>query len=228
MAAAAPTPIPAPAPAAGSTAAAPTAAAGAPAPSSTGGKASSGQDGDSGRAPTPGQQNSTASGVVLNPPAPTPAAAAVAAAVPSRPAPPPLAPWQAQAARTALAVPLQQTTLALHSATLGSVQIHADLRDSLLGATITVDRPELHAALAGQLPVLERTLANRQLQVGSLQLQQQATGGQSGQQGGSAADRRPQSAVPVAPVPSAPPAAARPPLSDSAPHTGSGRLNLRA
>jgi flagellar hook-length control protein FliK len=145
--------------------------------------------------------------------------------VASRPAPPQLAPWQAQAARTALAVPLQQTTLALHSDTLGSVQIHANLRDSLLGATITVDRPELHTALAGQLPVLEHTLASRQLQVGSLQLQQQATGGQSGQPGGSAYDRQPR---PAAYVPPAPPAAATAPLHDDAPRTGPGRLNLRA
>jgi flagellar hook-length control protein FliK len=197
----------------------------APGPSSPGGKNGSGNNGGSDRPPTSGQQNSAAAAWAPNPPAGPPAAAAPAASAPLRPAPPSLAPWQAQAAHTALAAPLQQTTLALHSDTLGSVQIHADLRDSLLGATITVDRPELHTALAGQLPALERTLANRQLQVGSLQLQQQATGGQSGQQGGSAADRRPQ---PSAYVPPAPPAVAQPQLSDNAPRTGSGRLNLRA
>lgn len=131
-------------------------------------------------------------------PASTPLANSAPAA-PAHPAPAAgMASWQAASASNALqAAPGREMKVSLQSDTLGSVQLHASLHDNVLGATIAVDRPEIHNFLATQMPALERTLEARQLQVGSLQLQQQAAGNANTGSGSNAG-------TPYQPAPSAP------------------------
>jgi len=137
--------------------------------------------------------------------------------------------WQAASVVNALsAAPGQQVQLAVHSDGLGTVQLHATMRDNVLGATLSVDRPEAHTLLSAGLPGLERDLSARQVQVGTLQLQQQAAGN-AGSGGGSqtpAEAQAPPSLLRRFDPPAAPATAVLPDLLP--PLTGGSLLNLRA
>lgn len=121
-----------------------------------------------------------------------PASSAAAPAAPAANAPTSaavMAGWQQASAQAALSAPANhQVTLNVHTDALGTVQLHATMQNNVLGATLAVDRPEVHHWLSAQLPALEQTLAARQVQVGSLQLQAQTAGGG----GGSASRQSPQ------------------------------------
>ncbi len=155
---------------------------------------------------------------------------ATAARAPATPVPVLTSGWQAASAQAALSAQgNHQVTLNVHTDTLGTVQLHASLQSNVLGATLAVDRPDVHQWLSTQLPLLEQTLAAKQIQVGNLQLQAQTSGGGSG---GAASHNssQPQTATPrfFAPRAGAPPApeSKTPELAPAL--LPGARLNLRA
>ncbi|HWG36355.1 MAG TPA: hypothetical protein VN690_01420, partial [Terriglobales bacterium] len=104
----------------------------------------------------------------------------------------------------------------------------AAMHDNVLGATLSVDRPETHTLLSAALPGLERDLNARQVQVGALQLQQQAAGNTGGG-GGSQTPADAQPAPSLLPNFDRPAALAASKLPDLLPPaTGGNLLNLRA
>ncbi|MGH9418201.1 MAG: flagellar hook-length control protein FliK [Terriglobales bacterium] len=131
--------------------------------------------------------------------------------------------WQATTALQA-ATPNGRLDVALHSDALGTVQVNAALHNNVLGATLVVDRPDVHHWLAGQLPALERTLTARQLTVTNLQLQQQTAGNSGG--GASQTPQQPPARPGFASANSTlSPSAPLPAVAESA--AAAGRLNLR-
>ncbi|MGH9488409.1 MAG: flagellar hook-length control protein FliK [Terriglobales bacterium] len=115
--------------------------------------------------------------------------------------------------------------VAVQTEALGTVQLHATMQNNLFGATLTVDRSDTQHFLSAQLPALVQTLSAKQVQVSSLQLQQQAGGGQN------EAFQNPQQQPQARPSP-LPPAVAAPAAAASAPEllplSRGAHLNLRA
>jgi len=166
---------------------------------------------------------------------PPPAAAiGVASTPPANPATPAananasgLAAWQASSAAQS-ATPRGEVTLAMQTESLGRVQVRASLHDNLVGATLAVDRPEVHSFLAAQMPALERSLAAKQIAMGSLNLQQGGAGGngQAMPQFNPPPQARSNAPRPAAsdPAPAPTPSAVAVPLASS---VGGTLLNLR-
>ncbi|MGH9412368.1 MAG: flagellar hook-length control protein FliK [Terriglobales bacterium] len=132
-------------------------------------------------------------------PAPAPNAASAPStatvASPAAPAPPPSlqAGWQTASAHAALgAQSNREINLAVSTDQLGTVQLRASMQNNVLGATLAAASQDAHRYLTAQLPVLEQTLAARQVQVGNLQLVQPHTGGQGGNAGSSQGQAQPQ------------------------------------
>jgi len=142
------------------------------------------------------------------------------------------APWQSATTRAALSTALQQHPIhvAMHSDALGTVQVEAALHHNGVGALLSADRSDTHTWLGQQLPALERTLAAKQVQVGSLQMQQQGAGagGSQPQSGNGRPDSGP--ALPALPRPTAAAAAPSPLAAEAGapPSVLRGRLNIRA
>ncbi|HET9783680.1 MAG TPA: flagellar hook-length control protein FliK [Terriglobales bacterium] len=158
-------------------------------------------------------------------PAPAPATPAAPTAGATLPA------WQNANAHAALSAAANGTmNVALHSDTLGTVQIHAAMQNNQFGATLTADRADAQHWIAAQLPALTRQLADRQIQVNSLQMQSQSSGsgGQSSSTPGQ--QQAPTSAfLPALPRSGSDAAAAPVPAAPHAtPVSGGIRLNLRA
>jgi flagellar hook-length control protein FliK len=65
-----------------------------------------------------------------------------------------------------------EMNVALRAEGLGAVQLHARVTGDQVGAAITVERHEAHAALAGDLPALHQALSDRQLRLETLSLAQ--------------------------------------------------------
>ena len=63
-----------------------------------------------------------------------------------------------------------EMNVALRAEGLGAVQLHARVTGDQVGAAITVERHEAHAALAGDLPALHQALSDRQLRLETLSL----------------------------------------------------------
>lgn len=140
-----------------------------------------------------------------------------------------MAAWQSTSAAQS-AAPRGELTLAMQTDALGTVQVRASLHNNLVGATVAVDRPEVHTFLATQMPALERSLAAKQIQMGSLNLQQNGAGNSGGQampQSGAQPQPRNYS-VRSQPAPAAAPAAPIPLADVPASATGGSLLNLRA
>jgi hypothetical protein len=65
-----------------------------------------------------------------------------------------------------------EMNVALRTEGLGAVQVRAHVTGDQVGAAITVERHDAHAALANDLPALHQALSERQLRVENLSLQQ--------------------------------------------------------
>lgn len=64
-----------------------------------------------------------------------------------------------------------EMNIALQAEALGAVQVHAHVSGDQVGASITVDRHDVHALLASDLPSLHQALGDRQLRFDSISLQ---------------------------------------------------------
>jgi flagellar hook-length control protein FliK len=139
--------------------------------------------------------------------------------------------WQSAHAHAALnAAANGALNVALHSDTLGTVQIHAAMQNNQFGATLTADHTDAQRWIAAQLPALTRQLADRQIQVHTLQMQSQSSGAGS-QSSSQSTPGQPQSQAPAPFLPALPraagtAAATAAPLADTL--SGGSRLNLRA
>jgi flagellar hook-length control protein FliK len=65
-----------------------------------------------------------------------------------------------------------EMNVALRTEGLGAVQVRAHVTGDQVGAAITVERHDAHAALANDLPALHQALSERQLRVENVSLQQ--------------------------------------------------------
>ena len=114
---------------------------------------------------------------------------------------------------------------------LGKVEVHATLRDSGVGATLSVERPDIQRMFAAELPNLNRALDRHQIELQSVSLMNSMSDGAGsqgrGQQPAPQRQIRPQDNEPV-------PASQSDRLSSSAAAGAAaslreaGRLNLRA
>lgn len=109
-----------------------------------------------------------------------------------------LAAWQdvnSQIGRIVNAAALYQVAagvemrLQVRSDVLGPVEIRAALNGDKLGAAIGVQNAEAHTALANQLPALQQSLANHNVQVEHLSVFNGATGGNMGSGSGESNER---------------------------------------
>jgi hypothetical protein len=64
--------------------------------------------------------------------------------------------------------------IAMQADKLGAVELHARVTGEQVGAAITVEKKEAHAALAVELPTLQQALAEKSLRVGNVVLMQGA------------------------------------------------------
>ena len=76
----------------------------------------------------------------------------------------------ASSERLAGTLAASQMNVALRTEEMGAVQVHARVTGDLVGAAITVERHDAHAALASDLPALHQALNERQLRVQNLAL----------------------------------------------------------
>jgi flagellar hook-length control protein FliK len=65
-----------------------------------------------------------------------------------------------------------EMNVALRAEGMGAVQVHARVTGDQVGAAITVERHEAHAALASELPALHQALNERQLRLESVSVSQ--------------------------------------------------------
>jgi hypothetical protein len=73
-----------------------------------------------------------------------------------------------------------EMNVALRTEGLGAVQVRAHVTGDQVGAAITVERHDAHAALANDLPALHQALSERQLRVENVSLQQGSAHGGPG------------------------------------------------
>jgi flagellar hook-length control protein FliK len=69
--------------------------------------------------------------------------------------------------------------LAMNTELLGSVDVHAVVRQSTVSATIGVQRPDVQTLLASDLPALQHALSERSLHVEQISVLGGSTGGQT-------------------------------------------------
>jgi flagellar hook-length control protein FliK len=101
-----------------------------------------------------------------------------------------------------------ELSVALRAEGLGAVQLHTRVSGDAVGAAITVERREAHAALSGDLPALHQALSQRQLRLDNISLSQGSPpsgagigqGEGSGRQQHGAASRQSADAGPAAPL----------------------------
>jgi flagellar hook-length control protein FliK len=67
-----------------------------------------------------------------------------------------------------------EMNIALQAEALGAVQVHTHVSGDQVAASITVDRHDVHALLASDLPALHQALGDRQLRLDSISLQHSA------------------------------------------------------
>jgi flagellar hook-length control protein FliK len=73
-----------------------------------------------------------------------------------------------------------EMNIALQADALGAVQVRARVTGDQVGATITVERHDTHAALSGDLPALHQALNERHLRLETFSLQQGLSADASG------------------------------------------------
>jgi flagellar hook-length control protein FliK len=83
-----------------------------------------------------------------------------------------------------------QVRIAMQSDQLGQVELHATVRGQQVGAAITVEKKEAHAAMAAEMPSLQQALEDRQLRVGEVVLMQGAMHSTTGDAGNAAAEQQ--------------------------------------
>ena len=89
-----------------------------------------------------------------------------------------------------------QVRIAMQADELGQVELHATVSGQQVGAAITVEKKEAHAAMAGELPSLQQALEEKNLRVSEVVLMQSAlhsTAGDAGNGGNAAPQQRPRS-----------------------------------
>ncbi|HET7108470.1 MAG TPA: flagellar hook-length control protein FliK [Candidatus Acidoferrum sp.] len=83
-----------------------------------------------------------------------------------------------------------QVRIAMQADQLGQVEVHATVRGQQVGAAITVEKKEAHAALAAEMPSLQQSLEERQFRVGEVVLMQGAMHSTAGDAGNAAAEQQ--------------------------------------
>jgi hypothetical protein len=83
-----------------------------------------------------------------------------------------------------------QVRIAMQADQLGQVELHATVHGQLVGAAITVEKKEAHAAMAAEMPSLQQALEDRQLRVGEVVLMQGALHSTAGDAGNAAAEQQ--------------------------------------
>jgi flagellar hook-length control protein FliK len=73
-----------------------------------------------------------------------------------------------------------EVNIALQGQGLGNVQVRANVSGDQVGAAITVEHRDVHAALTNDLPSLHQAFAERQLRVDHLSIQQAFSSNQTG------------------------------------------------
>jgi flagellar hook-length control protein FliK len=83
-----------------------------------------------------------------------------------------------------------QVRIAMQADQLGQVELRATLHGQQVGAAITVEKKEAHAAMAAEMPSLQQALEERQLRVGEVTLMQGALHSTAGDAGNAAAEQQ--------------------------------------
>jgi flagellar hook-length control protein FliK len=86
-----------------------------------------------------------------------------------------------------------EVRIAMQADQLGQVELHATVNGQQVGAAITVEKKEAHAAMAVELPSLQQALEERQLRVSEVVLTQStlhSTAGDAGNPGNALAEQR--------------------------------------
>lgn len=90
--------------------------------------------------------------------------------------------------------------IAMQTDKLGAIELHARVSGDELGAAITVEKHDAHAALAIELPALQQSLSEKQLRVTQVALTQGSLSSTTGDAGASAQNN--QRGTPQSPLPS--------------------------
>jgi Flagellar hook-length control protein FliK len=83
-----------------------------------------------------------------------------------------------------------QVRIAMQADQLGQVELHATVHGQLVGAAITVEKKEAHAAMAAEMPSLQQALEQRQLRVGEVVFMQGAMHSTAGDTGNAATEQQ--------------------------------------
>jgi hypothetical protein len=83
-----------------------------------------------------------------------------------------------------------QVRIAMQADQLGQVELHATVHGQLVGAAITVEKKEAHAAMAAEMPSLQQALETRQFRVGEVVLMQSVMHSTAGDAGNAATEQQ--------------------------------------
>jgi len=83
-----------------------------------------------------------------------------------------------------------QVRIAMQTDQLGQVELHATVHGEQVGAAITVEKKEAHAAMAAEMPSLQQALQDQQLRMGEVVLVQGAIHSTAGDAGNAAAEQQ--------------------------------------